>query len=282
MPMNLTIHFAPLLRRSSLGIALLLVSNAFGGYSYTLEQTDIRNGKKQPAKSIRMLIDDSNIKMAGLDEENGEMIFDSEKEAMLMVDHQRKSYLQLDKKTIEQLAQKMTEAMAEMEKQLASVPPAQRQMMESMLKGRMPAAPVEQPKVEVKRTGKKDTIGDYKVERVDVLIDGRKANELWLADWSEVKGSEEMAGSFQAMSQLFAKIRATFAQSPMGRMMPNQDRSNWFAHVSELQGFPILSREFDAAGKLVSETTLAGSEETDIPAAEFKAPKGYKKQKMKM
>lgn len=267
-----------------LAASLFLVTNAFAGYVYELSQTDAEDGtsSKSESGSTKFMVDGSKIKMSGFGDGGSEMIYNGDRQEMLIVNHDRKSYFQLDKKSVEEMAAKVNDAMAQMEAQLAKMPPAQRQMMENMMKDKMPAAVSEKPELTVSRTGKTDTVAGYEAERIDVMSPDGKQRELWVASWSDLKGSKQIAEAFKGMSQLFSGMMNAFSEGPLGRFAQVQTQNDWMEQMHQLNGFPVMTREFDKAGKLISETALSNVEETDIADSEFAPPKGYKRQKMGM
>ena len=54
-----------------------------------------------------------------------------------------------------------------------------------------------------------------------------------------------------------------------------------FAHVREIDGFPVSTKEFED-GKVTDETTLKSVEERSLDPAVFEPPAGYRKQAMGM
>lgn len=269
------------LGRSVLLASVFFVSNAFAGYVYDLSQKEVSGSGKEEDTIAKIFVDGGKIKMSGLGE-NNEVIFDGSSMALILVDHKKKSYLQMDQESIAELTSKLNDAMAEMERQLESVPPAQRKMMERMMKGKMPS--MDQPKVEtsVNRTGETDTIAGYKAEKVEVNSSDGSKQELWVVPWSKLGGSEEISEAFTGMSSLFDDLMGALSQGPMSGFAGGKSQSGWVDKLKGLEGFPVMAKAYDQAGKLVSETLLSDIEEVDIAASEFKAPKGYKRQKMKM
>lgn len=268
------------LGRRVLLASVLFSSNVFAGYVYDLSQKEF-SGSGSDDTSTKILVDGAKIKMSGFDDSN-EVIFDGSSQALMVVDHGKKSYIQMDKKSIEEFSAKLKEAMAEMERQLESVPPAQRKMMERMMKNKMPS--MDQPKIEtsVKRTGETDTISGYEAEKIEVSSSDGSSQELWVVPWSEIGGAEGIADAFTGMSSLFDELMGAISQMPMAGFAGGQAKSGWLDDLKSLEGFPVMAKAYDKGGKLISETLLSGIEEQAIDASEFKAPKGYKKQKMKM
>ncbi len=72
------------------------------------------------------------------DEENG-FLYPGTGDAMTAIDWRDKTYMVIDKEFTSSLSDQMDAAMAQMEAQLAQLPPEQRAMMREMLKDKMPA-----------------------------------------------------------------------------------------------------------------------------------------------
>ncbi|MBD5778825.1 hypothetical protein IEN85_04930 [Pelagicoccus sp. NFK12] len=263
-------------KRLVLSASILLSSTAFAGYVYQFE--DSSGG----TENVTLMVEGHQLRITSQDKGSSDMIFDASTSTMTILEHDRKRYLQLDKETVAELASQIEDAMAEMEKQLASLPPAQRKMMENMMKGKMQGMGEALPVLSFNRTGESDTKSGYDVEKVILLKDGVATSELWVADWDDVEGSEELMVSLKAMAGMFKDMMKAFSKGPMAGMIGANASSNWFGQIEDLGGIPIVTAELDASGKAKSQTSLSKVEEREIEASAFEIPKGYKKQKMKM
>lgn len=264
------------LKRVLLAGALLLTSTAFGGYVYEFQQSE------DAAGSTRLMVEGDKIRITSGGSSAADMIFDASASSMTLLEHDRKRYVNLDKATVEDIAKQIEEAMAEMEKQLASLPPAQRKMMESMMQGKMKGMGEAPPEISFDRTGETDTKSGYDVEKVIVLEDGVPARELWVADWDDVEGSAELTNGLNAMADMFNDMTKAFSKGPMAGMIGGQATSNWYGRIEEIGGMPIVASELGENGTAQPQTILSKVEEREIEASAFEVPKGYKKQKMKM
>ena len=105
------------------------------------------------------------------------VLFDGARQVMDIVDVERKTYIEMTKADVERMATQMQGAMAMMQQQMATLPPAQRAQMEAMMRGRgMPgAAPV--AKTEYKRNGT-DHVGRWTCDKYDGYQNGEKTSEL--------------------------------------------------------------------------------------------------------
>lgn len=257
----------------------LSVTTLHAGYVYDLTEKEFDNGEVAETSSSEILVDGSKIKVTGYSGGSSEVIFDAKEKEMLIVDHDQKSYTRLDQETIEAMAGQISDAMAKMEEQMANMPPAQRKMMEKMMKGRMPQAAEKEPEPTLQRTGETKEVAGYEAEKVELTSPNGKVRELWVAPWSELEGSEGVAEAFQGMSQLFDGVIEAFSQGPMAGL-GQRLQSAWLEEVYSLDGFPVMVRELGESGELLKETLLADIEQRDIPASAFDAPKGYKRQKI--
>ena len=155
-----------------------------------------------------MYVDGKNLKMdfTGATAGSGGMIFRGADKTMLMIDNKRKQYVEMDEATITKLSNQMNQAMAQMNEALKNVPPAQRAMMENMMKERMgalmPKAEEKIPTTLVKGT-KNKTIAGYETQHFIQKRGNQITNELWIADWEAADSIEspisEMDGTVEVL-----------------------------------------------------------------------------------
>ena len=69
------------------------------------------------------------------------VVFDGSKQILYMIDPGAKSYSEMTKADVDAAGARLGGAMAEMQKALESMPPAQRAQMEAMMKGRLGGLP---------------------------------------------------------------------------------------------------------------------------------------------
>jgi hypothetical protein len=190
-----------------------------------------------------------------------------------IIDDADKSYVAVDKATMEQLAKKISAAMEQVKEQLAALPPEQRAQMEKM----MPNMSGDDKKwtVEVFDTGKSDTVDGRACRVWDVKRGGELDDQICVVSYSALPGKE----NFQAMFATFARVFEEMAKSvPMlSGMMTNE-----FSAQSKVNGFPVRSRGYEN-GKLGDDEQLMKVwREEAIPATMFEIPAGYKQKQMPM
>lgn len=263
------------------GLAALIHSQLSAGVVFTLSTKDLKN--PEGSGLAQMYVDGKNLKIdfTGSTSGSGSMIFRGEEKTILMIDNKRKQYVEMDEAAITKLSNQMNQAMAQMNEALKNVPPAQRAMMEDMMKERMGAL---MPKAEGKipttleKGTKNKTIAGYDTKHFIQKRGTQITNEFWIADWEAMKEGKDVMGAFEDMSAFLNKMMDAISQGPINFMDSMMD-DNMFQQIEELGGFPVSSINYDN-GTPSKESTLESIEAKDLAKSTFTAPKGYKKQRM--
>lgn len=264
-----------------LAVASLGTSPVAAGVVYEIEVTDHHQSSPK-SETIQVLVEGRNLKMgiaSGSHEEQGEMIFRGDRREMVVVDHGDKSYNVMDKEALGQIAGQVNSAMAQMQEALKNVPEEQRAMVEKMMKQRMPnqVAPPERPKNELEKTDERADKNGYPCVKYDVLRGGRKTLELWVTDWDNIEGGDEVVDAFEGMADFFREMLEAMPDMGQG---DSGFGDNAFEHMKELGGFPVVTRDFDDDGSIESESALRSAKRRTLDPAEFEPPSGYKRRSM--
>ncbi len=232
-----------------------------------------------PTQQIAISIQGADLRVDGkLDVSNknaAQLIYQGNSQTLLMIDHDKRTYAAMDKKTMEDMKAKIDSAMQQMEAQLAQMPPEQRQMMEKMMKGRMPML-AQQPVEDVEEFQKTDRVasaGGYDCLITEVISAGTRISEICVAPWSEIKGAEEIETTFNGMIELFTRMFTSLSQSlPVKVRMP-------FTNMQQLDGFPVIVTNFK--GDSVTQVTkLVSIADKTFPNGFFEAPVSYQKREI--
>ena len=188
------------------------------------------------------------------------VIFLGKTDEMYMIDHKEKSYLVMDRESIEALGNQMSEVMKQMEAAMAKVPPGQREMMERMMKKKLAADP------------------NYKEPSPPVV---RSLEKACVCDQDEIAGGKEMAAIAHEMKDFAAGLSELAKSASSFKMFGGSTMENLgMAMTADLGGFPIISEHYDGEGKLMRRSTFRSAEDVSVPAEEFTPPREYKKQTM--
>ena len=235
---------------------------------------DFRNSSATE-EAMQFLLSDGFMKMSG--DKNTDMIFNYAEQNMTIISHEDKSYMIFDQNTGSSIKNEMEKMM---EQALANVPPEQRAMVEKMMKQRMPqmagshVAETKAPKTDFRETNRDDTINGYDCVYYEAYKNDQKENEYCVASWSELDASDNVQESFANM----AKFMESFIEQ-ISRMSPVEMDSNPFSFMKEMNGFPVLTRQY-SKGKISEEITLSSITEKDIPDSVFQMPQGYNKRSL--
>ncbi len=111
-----------------------------------------------------------------------------------------------------------------------------------------------------------------------MIRDGRKVRELCVSAWDDIHGGQETANAIKKVADFFEGMRQAFASS--GGMDVFDRQQELFEHMKELDGYPVMYRDFTPGGSLQRQTVLTGAREEAIPPNRFEPPPSYQLQEM--
>lgn len=210
------------------------------------------------------------------------VLFLGESDEMYMIDHKKRTYMVIDKEQIEALASQMSDAMKQMQEALAQVPPEQREMMERMMKGKMPSSDYKPPSpAVVTDLGQSGSVNGVSCQWKQVSRDDRLERKVCVADPSSIAGAQEMVTLAHEMREFAEGLRQLATSVSNMPMIGGGSISSVSAGMSaELNGFPLIAEDYDGEGKLIRRSTFESADEVAIADGEFAPPSGYKKQSM--
>jgi metal-dependent amidase/aminoacylase/carboxypeptidase family protein len=128
------------------------------------------------------------------------VIFDGPRQVLLLVNSARKSYIEMTKADVDRIAAML----AQMQAQMANMPPAARSQMEGMMRGRgMPGSPG--AKTEYKKTGSGKT-GKWSCDTYDGYQGGQKVSEICTVAPSVVGLNERDFAAARQMAEFFKTL----------------------------------------------------------------------------
>lgn len=207
-------------------------------------------------------------------------IFRADKQVLWLLDTEKGTYQQMDAEQMKKVGSQVEGAMAEMERQLANLPPEQRKMAEQMMQGKMPGkAPGGTKKAEPRRiyrnTGKTETINGWPCVAYDANRGGEREQVVWVTDWKHIGLTADDFTVFQDFAAFLEHMAGPMAKScSMGFDQKLADKPS----PDALPGVPIRTISFDGGKELVTEVKKIARE--PVPAAKFELPSGLKKDAM--
>jgi len=206
-----------------------------------------------------------------------QFIFRGQEQKMLVIDHAAKTYSVMDKESLKAMTDMMggggMEAM--IQEALKDVPAEQRAQIEQAMREQMGQMGKGQgmqkaPPVEYSKTGETGDQQGYPSTKYVGKQGGEVIRELWVTDWSNIKGGADVRETFKSM--------AAFWQEAFGSFM-DASGENPIELFEAVDGFPVVAREM-SGGQVESETRLKSVEQADLGPDSFQPPAGYTQQSM--
>jgi hypothetical protein len=259
---------------SALCIASLLAPAAHGGVIIKTLERDAASGKEESTTLLsvengKLLVE--NLE-PGATKPDDAVIFKDD--ALIAVDHGRKSYTVMDRATLQNMAGTVDKAMKELEEKMASMSPEQRAMVEKMMGKSAPGSAKPKIPLQFKNTGKREKVGKYECALWQAEIEGQVRWQHCVVPFNQVQGGEEMLAVLKKMSTMMEDI----IRSTNATWLTDAMDAGWEG-IRSIDGYPVLTRSFDE-GKPETETVYVSSQKTTIAAANFEPPAGYKQQQL--
>jgi hypothetical protein len=265
------------MRTQALSVSALvttaLLATAFASHANAgvyLESTESEPGSKTPPKVGKMWFDGGRMRGEEASAGGNVMIFKSR--ALYTLDPKTQSYRVMDQAQMEQMGAKLAAARKQMEAKMAAMPPERRAMVEKMMG--QAGGGADAPKRVLKNTGRTETVAGVRCSVWEVSYNGKKDEELCAAAPGALPGGDEVTKTLREIGEMMKG----FVQS-MSAGRGDKATSVW-RDLETIKGYPILSRDFSADGKVTSETRLTVAKSQSVPAAQFEVPAGYKEKKV--
>lgn len=224
---------------------------------------DEKSGKEQTVIAVK----DGNVRIDEADG-SGYTLFRGKDRTLVVVDHSDRSYVEMDEATMEEMSGHVSQAMAEMQRQLEQMPPEQREMMERMMGG-LKDTGKSMFEVNVDRTGKRMKRGDYDCEQVFFSVGKIARSELCVVDPGKI---DMPADDRRALDAMQDHMRV------MAEKMSQDVGINFTFDFDSMGGIPVYMKEdSEDSGELLKNVAKRG-----LDASLFEVPAGYRKESMGM
>ena len=192
-------------------------------------------------------------------------------DTLYIIDDADKSYVLVDKATLELLAKKLAEQVALMKEQLAKLPPEQRAQMEQMMPGMSDKERTWS--VDTIDTGKSDKVDGRSCRLWDIKREGELDDQWCVVPYSALPGKEDFSSVFASFAKVFEEMAKTVPM--LSGMMSNE-----FDAQKKVNGFPVRSRSYEDGKLGEDEHLMRVWREEAIPASMFSIPAGYTRKQM--
>jgi len=243
-------------------ILFMLASGAQAGTAYTMVET-----VGPTPKAIVVSVQGQSLRM----DEQGEstMIFKGADGQAIAVDHEEQSYVALNREQVAATMEQLNPALAQMRKQLDSLPPDQRAMVEKMMGRKMPVQPGAPPKWDVDATGESGQHAGLDCEWYSVSREGVLQQRMCMADQDDITGGVEAVATMRQMAKFIDEVFA-----PIRAQLPMVMGDNPMANLEKMDGFPIITQRL-SNGSVESDLRFQGAVEVALDNNTFEPPAGY-------
>lgn len=191
------------------------------------------------------------------------MLRDGEQKKLFIIDHPKKTVLVITEQDSAQQEEKQAMLRAQLQAQLAKMPPEQRARMESGLLAQLDPKPMVFAYEKKKAPARK--VGGYSCQDYTIKREGQPSGEGCFASWKDLGLS---ADEFKNVM-----LKAMPPQmNPMGAAA--------FEASDTAPGFPVWRTHVNAEGQVTSEMTLKSFSKSAVAAANFELPKDYAQKSM--
>ena len=266
----------------AMALFLLGSSSAMAGVVVTATYTKLDARQASP---MSVYIDSDKLKVVTPD---ATVIFRGDTNRMWVLMPEQRSYMEMTPETMQQMSSQLAgagamlnAAQAQLQAQLAQMPPEQRAMMQQMLAGRgipglagAPGAPPGPPQISFTKAGGSKTVASWTCENYSKTVNGQKEEDLCIAPVSAT-------GITAADVQVFDKFSAFIQPILSSPMVPKMSYMSWndMNKAVGFAGLPLDSTTY-LQGRPAIQQTVNKIERTTIPAATYDLPAGFTKRDM--
>jgi len=227
----------------------------------------------QPGEAQKMMIKGSKVRVDVPGGKNA-MIFDAGADTIYILELDKKKYMEMDPEMFSKLTAGISAMQAQLQAKLASLPEAQRAQMAAMMSklGQGMFDGGDTPEIKQVETGRKEKVGDYETEVVEVTEDGTKTAVYYVVDRDNLDVGEEEYAALQKFQGFMEKMM----KSLPGALKKKMELQSLMAKQNRL---PVRVDQVD--GQTVTQSNrLLGVSNDKLEETLFVIPADFQKREM--
>ena len=267
----------PLFKGSSLFICiavagLLNASPAIGGVLIDFEIADLQALPGEKKGKGRIFADTGNSLLKfendrNKKEESATMIFNQKKQTLEMYDHQNKAKRVMDKKSAQEMNQKMQGYKSQFDSMMQNMTDEQRAMMQQLGKGSRPPAKmqdkVDPGKMKIIKTRKRGLVMRLPCTVYEVSSgSGEKQMDMCVTDAGNIPDGKAVKKLMGGLGEFYKEV---FSSMPM---MGGQRAETPFEDFNKVDGFPVKTTRYEG-GKPSEVTTVTSVKKVRFKPEDF-------------
>lgn len=225
------------------------VSTSFAGSVLEFQTTEF-NGRQPVIGTVQISTsgDDTRLEIISVSSsEAGGMIFHGGRNEMIILDHALGTYVVIERERMNAMASKVTQPAAK------STGERQRDTINSL--------------------GSHSEVAGIRCRNYEVVRRGKKIRELCVSAWHDIAGGQETANALKRVVDFFDSMRRVSAGVDGMDVFDRQ--RELLGYMGELDGYPVLDRDFSASGGLERQTLLTAARVATLNPGFFEPPKNY-------
>jgi len=266
-------------------LALLLTAacaaTAGAGTVFEFETKEL-DGPEPILGTVQMSTAGSNTRLEIISvssDEAGGLIFHGGRKEMIILDHLQGHFITMNQEQINDMAAEVDSALSQMRDSLEDMSPEERALAEQTMEQQYRTTEAaEAPPPVVRNLGSHGEVAGVPCRNFEILANGRKVRELCVSRWQDLEGGQETAAALRGVVEFFESMRQAFAGSDAMEVFDRQQEL--FGLMGDLDGYPVLYRDFTPGGRMIRETRLTAARQRDIGADFFNPPPGYQREEL--
>jgi len=251
---------------------LLNASHAIGGVLINFEIADLEAPPGEKKGVGRISADTDNLLLKFENDRNKReefttMIFNQKKQILEMYDHRNKKKRVMDKKSAQEMNQKMQGYKSQFDAMMKNMTDEQRAMMQQMGKGPRPPANMQgnagSKKMKYVKTRKRDKVMRLPCTVYEVFSgSGEKQMDMCVTDAGNIPDGKDVKKLLGGLGEFYKEVFSSM--SVMGR----QRTKTPFADFNKVDGFPIKTTRYER-GKPIEVTTVTSVKKVGFKPKDF-------------
>lgn len=254
-------------------VILLLVAGAEGALAGTVIETEARGLGSDPLPTRRGVVNLEPDRMRlDVPAVSSAVIYRGDLDLVWIVDHRDRSFVRIDRATMDELSRRMVDAKAELRARLAAMPPELRASMERLLGKATDPGSEKDPGISVRETGRTERLNDLDCNEVELRRREETIAVACTADWESAGVEPE---SFRPIGELGSFLHQTLSVVPVfpdDSIRPGE--LDALDAIGRLDGMPLRIRILEA-GAPIREIRVTSIEQEAFGGETFEVPAGY-------
>lgn len=252
---------------------LLLVAGGTGALAGTLIETEARGLGSDPSPTRRGVVQLEPDRMRlDVPELSSAIIYRGDLDLVWIVDHRDRSFVPIDRATMDELSRRMAEAKAELRARLAAMSPELRAVMERMLGKTAEPGAEEGAEISVRETGRRERLNDVGCAEVELRRGKETIAMACTADWESAGVEPESFRPIQELGSFLHQTLSVLPVFPDDSIRPGE--LDALDAIGRLDGVPLRIRIFEA-GAPFREIRVTSIEPKSFGGEIFEIPAGY-------